>query len=116
MKFGRCYNCRGIYRTGKKLYSDTPERYRKEDRAKFVKHIKISIVSFLVALLMACITKWVFLGVIAFGLFAWAFVESLMYYDRRKMTLRKFEYLKNRDPELYRLEYEESMRIASTTR
>ena len=68
-KFGRCPNCKKIYKTKKKLYSDTSRAERDKDRNEFIHTISILIPLFFVALIVAILTTWVVVGLLAFFLF-----------------------------------------------
>lgn len=110
-KFDRCPKCQKIFQTGRKLYSDISQKERAADRKEFVKSISITFSFFLVSLLVTILTGWELIGVIAFLSFVGMFVIVISHVNKCQKTLGKYDYLKTRDPELYQLEYNESLKL-----
>ena len=110
-KFGRCPKCHKIFKTNKKLYSDTSKAERDSDRKEFLQVIPILIPLFIVSLLITIFTGWALMGLIAFASGMSVFVITISYNSRNKMVLSKYIDLKESDPELYQLEYDETIRL-----
>ncbi len=111
-KFGRCSNCKTIYKTGKKLYTDISEQERQADKDEFTKAILILIPLFFVSLFVTIFTGWELIGLLAFFFFMGTSCAIIAYIQKVRTTLKKYSYLLKTDPELYQLECEESRRIA----
>ena len=107
-KYGRCYKCGYIYRTGKKLYSDLSEEELREQKNIRKEFLKILVPTFIISLIVLIITGWQLFGACVFIsgalLIAW-FISDLR--DRTK-TL---ENVSKKDRELYELEVAESEKI-----
>lgn len=110
-KYGRCEHCKKIYRTGKKLYSDLPPEEKAADKRK----MRITAISAALVMLLAyaicAITAWAMMAVLVFAAFVTLIVTGASYFVKNSRTLKHYDYLKTKDPELYQLEYAESMRI-----
>ena len=111
LKYGRCNNCKMIFRTGKKLYSDLSPEEREADKKELTQGLKITIPVFLISLAVTCATGWELLGLIVFFSFLFSVIFVSAHLSKARETLMKYDYLKTKDPELYQLEYAESMRI-----
>ena len=111
LKYGRCSKCKGIFKTGKQLYSDLSPKEKRADKEEVFQALKIIVPIFLITFVVACITGWELVGLLAFMAFVGILAVTLSYHRKTKFTLKKYNYLKETDPELYRLEYAESMRI-----
>ena len=110
-KFGRCPKCKNIFRTRKKLYSDIPIEERKKDRKEFFQGITITIPLFLVSLIITIFTGWELVGLLTFFAILGTMIFCISYFSKTKIVLSKYSKLKIRDPELYELEYNESLRL-----
>ena len=110
-KFGRCPRCKNIFKTNKRLYSDVSQAERAKDRKEFLQGIAITIPSFFVSLLITIFTGWELVGFITFFTFLCTIILCIGYFTRTKFVLSKYSHLKTSDPELFQLEYNESMRL-----
>lgn len=111
LKYGRCTKCKGIFKTGKRLYSDLSPEEKMADKKEVVQALKILAPIFLISFVIACVTGWELVGLVALISFIGILVVTLSYHGRTKATLKTYTWLKKKDPELYRMECAESMRI-----
>lgn len=111
MKYGRCPYCKTIFSTGKRLYSDVSPEERKKEKKDTINMGLILTSLFIISVLTTIFTGWELMGVFAFLLFISSICAIASYLSKSKETLDKYRYLKEKDPELYKLEYEESMKI-----
>lgn len=110
-KFGRCPRCKNIFKTNKRLYSDISQDERIKDRKEFLQGIAITIPLFLISLLTAIFTGWVLVGLLAFFAFLCTIILCCAYFSKTRFVLSKYSHLKTSDPELFQLEYSESLRL-----
>lgn len=110
-KFGRCPNCKNIFRTNKKLYSDISQAERDKDRKDFIQAISITIPLFFISLIVTILTGWDLFGLLSFFFFMGILICIISYFQKRKIVLSKYSRLKKSDPELYQLEYEETVKL-----
>ena len=110
-KFGRCPNCKNIFRTGKKLYSDISQAERDKDRKEFIQAISITIPLFFISLIVTILTGWELVGLLCFFFFMGTLICIIPHFQKRKIVLSKYAYLKKSDPELYQLEYNETIKL-----
>ena len=111
LKYGRCTKCKGIFKTGKQLYSDLSPEEIMADKKEVIQVLKIVVPILLISFVVACVTGCALGGLIAFISFIMSLVVTLSYHEKTKCTLQKYDWLKKTDPELYQIEYAESMRI-----
>ena len=110
-KFGRCQRCKNIFKTNKRLYSDISQDERAKDRKEFLQGIAITIPLFLLSLLTTIFTGWELVGLLAFFAFLCTIILCCTYFSKTKTVLSKYSHLKMSDPELFQLEYGESLRL-----
>ena len=110
-KFGRCPSCKNVFRTGKKLYSDISQAERDKDRKEFIQAISITIPLFFISLLVTIFTGWELVGLLSFFFFMGTLIFVVSHFQKRKIVLSKYAYLKKSDPELYQLEYNETVKL-----
>lgn len=116
MKYARCPKCKGIYRTGKMLYSDLSPKDQENDGDSVIRVMLIFFPLFLLALIVAYFTvSEIAVGISCCLLFS-ILVTLIPYFQRQKITLKKYQFLKEKDPELYQLEYAETVRIIRSRR
>lgn len=116
MKYARCPKCKGIYRTGKMLYSDLSPKEQENDGDSVIRVMLILFPLFAIAFIVAYFTvSEIAVCISCFLLFS-IFITLISYFQRQKITLRKYQFLKEKDPELYQLEYAESVRIIRSRR
>jgi hypothetical protein len=111
LKYGRCDECNGIYKTGKKLYSDLSPEQQKEDKDKFIHLMIVAILIHLVSFLVLYVAVSDLVVGIWFISFVVILAKTISYCKRTNQTLTKYRRLQRTDPELYWLEYAESMKI-----
>ena len=110
-KYGRCPNCKGIFKTGMKLYSDISPEEREKDKKEVVHAIAFFIPAFVISVVVAVLTGWELVGLLAFFFFMGIILSVVPHFQRMRITLKKYRRLQHTDPELYQLEYEESLRL-----
>lgn len=110
-KFGRCPRCKNIFKTNKRLYSDVPKEERDTDRKEFLQGVAITIPLFLVSLLITIFTGWELVGLLAFFALLGTIIFCSVYFSKTRIVMSKYSHLKTSDPELFQLEYNESMRL-----
>lgn len=110
-KFGRCPKCKNIFQTRKRLYSDVSQSERKKDRKEFLQGIAITIPLFVISLIITIFTGWELVGLVAFFALLGTIAFCSAYFSKTRVLLSKYSYLKTKDPELYQLEYDESIKL-----
>ena len=112
LKFGRCPNCKKIFKTGKMLYSDISQENRDEERKGIFQFISVTIPLFILSVFITIYTGWALVGLLGFFLFMPTVLSIFAHFQNRSILLSKYSRLKNTDPELYQLEYSESLKYS----
>ena len=111
LKFGRCNHCKKIYRTGKQLYSDLSPEEIADDKQKMRMTAMSAALVMLLSYAICAIAAWSVMVLLIVASFIVIVATGVSYIEKSKHTLQHYEWLKTKDPELYQLEYAESMRI-----
>lgn len=93
------------------LYSDLSYEDRMGDRKEFLRIIAITIPLFILTLIITIYTGWELVGVLAFLSFVFTVIASVSQFSRTQHVLSKYSRLATTDPELFQLEYDESLKL-----
>ena len=62
-------------------------------------------------MIVTILTGWELVGLLSFFFFMGTLICIIPHFQKRKIVLSKYSYLKKSDPELYQLEYEETVKL-----